>query len=189
MASRARAAALAATCAAAAALYIRGRMARRKNRSVVKSATALGLLVADALKDRGWRSVDRASIQVENLSGMGGSQTYRVSAPDVAPSSVALHCRDMTIVLPAEEKRLGAASRVLSEHGLTPPRLAEGVDWFIEPWEGTGRPTITTVADMRALGTELAKLHKTPTAWYAPFRAQLKEDYPFLAKVPDDSHI
>jgi hypothetical protein len=151
---------------------------------------ALGSLVAEALKPHGWGSVDAASLVVKEHSGGSGNKTYHVSVPagGVTPSEVALHSRDPWY---AEfEPRIRAAATLLGEHGLSPKRLAEGVDWHIEAWEGCGEPVWATVEDMKVLGKELAKLHKLRTDWHEPFRAQLKEKFPeALASVPDHSHI
>jgi len=98
----------------------------------------LGNLVAAALKDEGWASVDKAKIDVQDKSGQGGSKTYKVTGgPGAHPCVVALHLRSEEVTAdPESEKRMAAAQKVLSQKGLAPKRLAMGGDWFIEPWEG-----------------------------------------------------
>lgn len=159
-----------------------------KSADLRDNLTAIGLLVADALKDSGWGQVDRDSIKVEDASGAGGSMTYKISAAGATPTAVGLHSRDSSLC-PKSEERTRAAAQIFGENGLSPRRIAEGIDWFIDPWEGFGQPIWATVADMKVLGKELAKVHKLPIDWYTPFKAQLKEEFPFYAKVPDSSHI
>lgn len=152
------------------------------------NSTTIGLLVVDALKDCGWGKVDRDSIKVEDASGAGGSKTYKISAAGATPTAVALHIRDSSLCQKSEE-RTRAAAQIFAKNGLSPRRIAEGVDWFVEPWEGFGQPIWATVADMEVLGREVAKVHKLPIDWYTPFKKQLKEEFPFYTKVPDCSHI
>merc|ERR1712216_606553 len=117
---------------------------------------ALGSLVAEALKQYGWDSVDPASIEVEVFSGGSGNGTYKVSTTsEVTPSAVALHCREPSSPF-AENARIEAAAILFSEHGVSPKRCAQGGEssgmvWFIEPWEG-GEPTFANIDDMRVLG-------------------------------------
>ena len=161
-----------------------------KSADLHDNLTAIGLLAAEALRGCGWNGVDRDSIQVEDLSGAGGSKTYKISVTGggVTPAAVAFHSRDGSLSKKSEE-RTAAAALLFGKHGLSPRRLAQGVDWFIESWKGYGQPTWATADDMRALGKEVAKVHKLPIEWYAPFRAQLKEEFPLYTKVPDNSHI
>ena len=47
-----------------------------------------------ALKERGWGSVDKTKIDVQDKSGQGGSKTYKVSGGTGAePRVVSLHLR------------------------------------------------------------------------------------------------
>eukprot|EP00928_Gymnodinium_smaydae_P056790 TRINITY_DN40117_c0_g1_i1.p1 TRINITY_DN40117_c0_g1~~TRINITY_DN40117_c0_g1_i1.p1 ORF type:complete len:397 (+),score=44.25 TRINITY_DN40117_c0_g1_i1:164-1354(+) len=146
---------------------------------------ALGLLVAEALKPHGWDSVDPASIVVEDKSSGSGNKTYKVRAAGV--DEVSLHSRDSWYS--QSETRTEAAVKLFGEHGVSPKRLAQGVDWFIEPWEGYGEPTWTKIDDMKVMGRELAKVHMMPIEWFDPFRAKLKAEHPCLASVPAGSHI
>ena len=50
-----------------------------KSADLHDNLTAIGLLAAEALRGCGWNGVDRDSIQVEDLSGAGGSKTYKIT--------------------------------------------------------------------------------------------------------------
>lgn len=167
-------------------------VSHRSSEALQADPQALKRLVVDALDDRGWGSVDRSCIEIEaDVIGLGGSKTYKVSAPaggGLTPTRVALHSRASSLS-PESEARTAAAARLFGQAGLAPERLAEGTDWSIEPWEGNGQPTWATVADMRVLGREVAKVHALPIGWFQPFRTQLKEDFPIYADVPDGCHI
>jgi len=170
----------------------KGDIANIKSLELQDDLKALANLTADALKAHGWGSIDRATIQVQDLSGLGGSKNYKVTATGVdvseGPSEVALHSR-MSELDKKSEERTHTLCRLCGEHGVSPRRLAEGVDWYIEAWEGYGDILIDKAAVMRVVGKELAKMHKLPTDWYDPFREDLKKDFTVLAKVPHASHI
>jgi hypothetical protein len=178
--------------AAAAPAGASSAVSHRSSEALQADPQALKRLVVDALDDRGWGSVDPSCIEIEaDGIGLGGSKTYKVSAPaggGLTPTRVALHSRASSLS-PESEARTAAAARLFGQAGLAPERLAEGTDWFIEPWEGNGQPTWATVADMRVLGREVAKVHALPIGWFQPFRTQLKEDFPIYADVPDGCHI
>ena len=63
------------------------------------SSRSLAEFVSHALAaEPGWCSADAGLFEVEDVSGCGGSKTYKVAAthvysPQPRPSSVALHCR------------------------------------------------------------------------------------------------
>ena len=63
------------------------------------SSRSLAEFVSHALAaEPGWCSADAGLFEVEDVSGCGGSKTYKVAAthvysPQLRPSSVALHCR------------------------------------------------------------------------------------------------
>ena len=96
-------------------------------------------LVMTAMADldpTGWGTLSASEIEIKDLSGKGGSRTFRVSAPEgssAVPPKLALHSRgenhdDFFM------RRMAAAQQALAEHGLAPPRILEGKDWTIEPW-------------------------------------------------------
>ena len=95
------------------------------------SSHSLAEFVSHALAaEPGWCSADASLFGVEDVSGCGGSKTYKVAAthvysPQLRPSSVALHCRlkpimDRSSYFP---RRMAAATRVFSASGLGPRRL------------------------------------------------------------------
>ena len=97
------------------------------------SSRSLAEFVSHALAaEPGWCSAEAGLFEVEDVSGCGGSKTYKVAAthvysPQPHPSSVALHCRlkpimDRSSYFP---RRMAAATRVFSASRLGPRRLAE----------------------------------------------------------------
>ena len=74
-----------------------------------------------------------------------------MSAPGAEPSVVALHSRCVRPEGEQEEEdhdgdgavdkvgelRMEAAASTFSEHGVSPKRLAQGGDWFIDAWVGS----------------------------------------------------
>ena len=97
------------------------------------SRRSLAEFVSHALAaEPGWCNADAGLFEVEDVSGCGGSKTYKVAATHAysrqpRPSSVALHCRlkpimDRSSYFP---RRMAAATRVFSASGLGPRRLAE----------------------------------------------------------------
>jgi hypothetical protein len=95
---------------------------------------------------------------------------------------------------------MDAAATLLSEHGVAPRRLAYGGDWFIEAWEGSGKPDINVSEKAKEVGDLLAKIHKIPTKWFDSWRQRLVDrfakDFPEahmaghgLDSIPKGSHI
>ena len=155
---------------------------------------ALGRLCTEALP--GWAGVDPSRCKVQDVSGHGGSQTYKISAHGrgVEPRTVALHSRSGAASGGAERDPLNdviteAAAVVFSKAGLSPPRLAYGKDWFLELWEGTGWPDHDAEELPAQLGKQLAAVHAIPTEWFDGWREKLKEAFPFLKPVPDGSQV
>ena len=71
-----------------------------------------------------------------------------MSAPGAEPSVVALHSRcvrneeedhdnDEGAVDEVGERRMEAAASTFSKYGVSPQRLAQGGDWFIDAWVGS----------------------------------------------------
>ena len=79
-----------------------------------------------------------------------------MSAPGAEPPVVALHSRCVRLEGEGEDKhdshendnddgavdevgeqRMEAAAAVFSKHGVSPKRLAQGGDWFIDAWVGS----------------------------------------------------
>ena len=154
----------------------------------------LGRLCTEALP--GWAGVDPSRCKVQDVSGKGGSQTYKISAHGrgVEPRTVALHSRSEAASGGAARDPLNdviteAAAVVFAKAGLSPPRLAYGKDWFLELWEGTGWPDHDAEELPAQLGKQLAAVHAIPTEWFDGWREKLKESFPFLKPVPDGSQV
>ena len=154
----------------------------------------LGRLCTEALP--GWAGVDPSRCKVQDVSGKGGSQTYKISAHGrgVEPRTVALHSRSGAASGGAARDPLNdviteAAAVVFAKAGLSPPRLAYGKDWFLELWEGTGWPDHDAEELPAQLGKQLAAVHAIPTEWFDGWREKLKESFPFLKPVPDGSQV
>ena len=125
----------------------------------METGETLASQVVIALRDCGWGSVDVADVHVENKSGGGGGRCYKVSAGSGDPSVVALHVANAAA--PSDFlARMVDASKVFSDGGVGPRRLAYGENWFIEAWEGAGQPEMSSVEDFRELGKLLAEVHK-----------------------------
>lgn len=166
----------------------------RKNELLLK-------LVVDGMRTQGWAGVDVSTITIKDSSGHGGSQTYKVSADGVVPAAVALHSRSEDVANDElSDPRMDAAATVLSEHGVVPRRLAYGGNWFIEKWEGSGKPDHSTPAKAKEIGELLAKIHKIPTEWFDNWRERLVERFAVqfpeahaaghgLNSIPHGSHI
>jgi len=151
-----------------------------------KESEALANLVKVALGGA-WADTPIAKIEVKNTSGMGGSATYRVSAPH---QTVALHSRSETSVADLLfEQRMKAASKLFAAHNLGPARLAEGVDWYIEPWQGQGEPKFDSVGKFEQLGRLMGQVHMMPTDWFDEWRAKICEANPDLKVVDKGSWL
>jgi len=147
---------------------------------------SLGNLVASVLP--GWVAVDRFSIVVEEVSGEGAQYTHKVSAQKAVPPVVALHRWDKDGPDEICQQRTAAAAKLFAQHGLAPARLAEGGDWYIEPWEGSGQPELDA-SRMAEVAELVARVHRLPTEWYDGFRKRLQERTPELRQVPMGSHV
>ena len=173
------------------------------------SSRSLAEFVSHALAaEPGWCSADAGLFEVEDVSGCGGSKTYKVAAthvysPQLRLSSVALHCRlkpimDRSSYFP---RRMAAATRVFSASGLGPRRLAEGDGWHIDEWatgvtsnirghsfrDSRGRPG--TVEEWAKIGELLAHVHQLPFDWFEETRQEIISAHPRMAEVPRASHI
>jgi hypothetical protein len=172
------------------------RLVRGKTRLLKKrnhKYDAIAALVAEALPS--WAGIDAEEIEVSEVSGHGGSKTFKVAAPPdegFEPPVVALHSRSEAVTSEdISERRLEAASAALTAVGAAPRRLAQGGDWYIVTWAGNALGEAFRSCDAKPdeLGKLMAKIHSVPTDWYEPFRAKMKETMPSLARVPDGSHV
>jgi len=173
------------------------------------SSRSLAELVSHALAvDLGWRSADADLVEVEDVSGCGGSKTYRVAVthactPQPRPPAVALHCRLKPVVDRASYfvRRMAAATRVFSTAGLGPRRLAAGDGWHIDEWADGAADNIRghsfrdsrgrtgTVEEWARIGELLAHVHQLPCNWFEEYRQEVISAHPRMAAAPRASHI
>ena len=173
------------------------------------SSRSLAELVSHALAvDLGWRSADADLVEVEDVSGCGGSKTYRVAVthactPQPRPPAVALHCRLKPVAGRASYfvRRMAAATRVFSTDGLGPRRLADGDGWHIDEWADGAADNIRghsfrdsrgrtgTVEEWARIGELLAHVHQLPCNWFEEYRQEVISAHPRMAAAPRASHI
>eukprot|EP00756_Hemistasia_phaeocysticola_P012784 Hpha_TRINITY_DN15227_c1_g9::TRINITY_DN15227_c1_g9_i2::g.65268::m.65268 len=151
-----------------------------------------------------WGRLSAASdVEVRNVSGYGGSQTYIVTAlvDGVLPSRVVLHkrptdCGDFVM------RRMEVAQATLAAAGLAPQRLACGEDWWIESHMGPGKDneekkketkqqsvSAERVVNEGRRGALLRRLHDVDPSWYRSFQIELCTADPRLRKTADASHM
>lgn len=138
--------------------------------------------------DPGWASAQLEDIQVTNLSGMGGTQTFKISLPSATPPCICVHSRQGDhddVVM----NRMFAAEDVFAMHGIGPKRIAFGTDWCAEHWSASEKTDWDSMEAWEKAGELLAHVHQIPTDWFEPFREQLVAKYPKLAMAPAESHI
>jgi len=158
-------------------------------------------MVAMAMRAHGWDGSHETKMEVEDTSGRGGSKTYKVSQKGCVPNAIAVHVRNTGEFLfagvPAQEHPLSAlrteaAAKLLGDASLAPKRIAQGFadlgPWYIETWEGTGRPEFGSDESYKQLGDFLVKIHKLPTAWYDEWRQKFRASHSYLEDVPLGSH-
>jgi len=87
----------------------------------------------------GWANVEKSKIQIQDISGLGGSKTFIVSCEKAEPLKVILHSRDLNISDAVQEKRQEKIQRILSDLKLGPTRLYYGSDWNIESFYGNSK--------------------------------------------------
>jgi len=88
-----------------------------------------------------WKQVDLTQIEVKEMSGLGGSKTFRLSirqaSSDTVPSAIAFHSRSELNSSTLEERNI-AAGRAFAIAGVGPMLIAEAGDfrWCINEWAG-----------------------------------------------------
>ena len=80
-----------------------------------------------------WKHIDLAQIAVKEVSGLGGSKTFKVSiseaSTDVVPAAIAFHSRS-ELNKPLLEERNIAAGRTFANAGVGPTLIAEAEDLY-----------------------------------------------------------
>ena len=103
--------------------------------------------IAQVVKEniRAWKDLDISQIEVKEVSGCGGSKTFRVSVreasgasetlADIVPAAIAFHSRS-ELNKPLLEERNIAAGRAFANAGIGPRLIAEDEDfrWCINAW-------------------------------------------------------
>jgi len=134
-------------------------------------------------------------VELKDVSGVGGSKTFKVKAEKAAeslPITVVLHRADEKDNMEHFfMRRMAAASQVLSDAGIGPRRLEMGGDWYLEEWDARckGSPMPRTLEDWANIGRLTARLHRVPTEWFIPFRGELIQQHPHMNGVPKGSHV
>ena len=86
-------------------------------------------------------------------------------------------------------RKTAAATIVLSDVGIAPRRLATGKNWYIEEYVNNSTKLNSKWANTPErwdrIGRLLAKIHKTPTDWFAPYRQEIVHQYPYLSNLPE----
>jgi len=149
-------------------------------------------LVVRALADSdGWRlaftpaAIDQRKLSVMDVSGHGGSKTYKVSAGALAVSLKLVGENGNQHYMP----RVSVVSAIMHRNGLTPRVLAHNRTWMITQWQqGRRLDEDEPESGLREIGSLLAKVHSIHTSWFDEFRAQLLEEHPQLEGVDQGSH-
>jgi hypothetical protein len=159
------------------------------------------LLVAQVAKEKvsTWGEFELSQIDVKEVSGLGGSKTFRVSireaSADVIPAAVAFHSRSDHSDPLLEERNI-SVGRVFAMAGIGPMIVAEDEDhqWCINQWGGESivekfagpgcqsdamgvgaveKMTIWSHAGefRERVGQLLGRIHRVPTDWAEPFIA------------------
>jgi thiamine kinase-like enzyme len=149
----------------------------------------------------GWKGIDTSKIEIKNISGHGGSKTYKISCKYASPAAVVLHGRRRNEEDKFTEARMEDAHRSLWEAGVAPPRLYTGDYWYVEPYVSDIRgtkldkwlrekfPRYQARRNRKAIKM-LADLHKNAsTAWFEPHREKVIEEFPILKDAKLGSHI
>ena len=122
-------------------------------------------LVINAME---WDGVKVADIIVENKSGLGGSKTYKISAPQKVPLCLYVR-RNTEVADDICDLRMEEIASIAASKGCAPKRVAQGsgtAKWFIENWDGQGEPDMTNAEHVKHAGKLLAELHKIPAEWF-----------------------
>lgn len=136
-----------------------------------------------------WCDVRRSTIEVKNISGNGGSSTFKVTTTeDYMPEEfkhICLHVRSVDNAGPWAEDCMMEAQKLLFEAGVGVPRYISGENWYIEPWvEGVHKCN-----DAKKMAEMTAKVHKLPTEWYEVYRRKIVYEVPILTMASKGSHI
>mmetsp|Transcript_133523 Transcript_133523/g.249693 ORF Transcript_133523/g.249693 Transcript_133523/m.249693 type:complete len:459 (+) Transcript_133523:55-1431(+) len=185
--------------------------------NILSSGPALAQFVVHAMARHGWGNVDHSQVVVQECSGFEG-RTFKVSTESInaVPSVVAFHVLNNQVAADDICKgRMAAAQTVFAANRISAARIAQGDNWFVEPWIGTkvggvydlNRPKhrkstaesfeltlglhteSPATASPAELGELLARIHAIPTGWYDEWRVSICARRPALLSAESGSHI
>lgn len=115
-------------------------------------------------------------VTVQDKSGLGGGRVYFVSMENADPPIVVLKVQGEQSASPLSSKRVNAAIDVFRTNGLAAKKIAQGEDWYVDPFAGVSCVEDYfhfdhTLAPAASIAKLTAQIHETPTDWYEPFRA------------------
>ena len=70
----------------------------------------------------GWIHAEPKSLEHSDLSGLGGSKTYKIKATGCEPEAIIFHARKDNPYDPITEDRMESAQKALFARNLCPPR-------------------------------------------------------------------
>eukprot|EP00404_Azadinium_spinosum_P055372 CAMPEP_0180779220 /NCGR_PEP_ID=MMETSP1038_2-20121128/46264_1 /TAXON_ID=632150 /ORGANISM="Azadinium spinosum, Strain 3D9" /LENGTH=418 /DNA_ID=CAMNT_0022814487 /DNA_START=1 /DNA_END=1257 /DNA_ORIENTATION=+ len=160
------------------------------------------IAIAQVVKEkiRAWKDVDITQIEVKEVSGCGGSKTFRVSiceafgasegSVDVVPAAIAFHSRS-EFNKPLLEERNIAAGRAFANAGIGPRLIAEDEDfrWCINEWGGEAIVEKFTGPGCRNEAMGVAAVEQNMTwsqAGAGEFREQVGQVLGRIHRVPTD---
>ena len=145
------------SCAAGTGVYLPQRVEDKDT----SADAAIALVSQEAIPT--WGHVDITQVEVEEVSGCGGSKTFRVSISDAdtVPATIAFHSRS-ELNKPLLEERNIAAGRAFANAGVGPVILAEAEDlqWSINEWAGEAIVEKYTGPGCQSEATGVAALEK-----------------------------
>jgi aminoglycoside phosphotransferase (APT) family kinase protein len=146
----------------------------------------------DAARALGEALPDWAGVAVREVGRGANSAVFQATRGDEA---VAVHLelgRASAGVGGAElaEAKYRAAQDAFAASGLAPRVLVRTDACSVEAWGGETLTTLRRgVADARAAGELLGRIHQLPTAWFEPFREAVCAAFPRFRDVPPGSPV
>lgn len=110
--------------------------------------------------------------------GTGKTIKFYLHGVEANPSAVVLHVRSHEIEF--RSRRMAAAQASYSMNSVAPVRLAEGDNWYVDPFCGEQATYNTSETEAFAAGTFVARMHSSDTSWFRPFRGELLQAHPGL---------
>lgn len=140
----------------------------------------------------GWAHVEKAEINVKNVSGAGRSATYMMTAPEgTNPRRIIMHNKNISTdeAEMANERRQERIVHAISVTGATCGRLAEGQTWYIEPCAGQDFHPNQDGSDTEKVAILSAKFHRSGTEWWHEYKKEVMPRYPGIEKFPNGDPV